>query len=85
MNAPAPAPDGAIEPMTLGAKITIGGAPLSIVIVWWITTFWHVTLSPVEASAIGAVGASAIGGIIHYGGAIVTALLKKAGIKPPAA
>ncbi len=88
MNTPDPQPKSALAPATpisLASKIAFGGGPLAIAVVWALTQFGHVTMSPVEAAAIGGIGASAIGYVIHVGGAVVNALLNKVGVTPPAA
>lgn len=67
---------------SLAAKVAVGGAPAAVVTVWAITTWGHAVLTPLEASAIGALGASVLGYIWHVTQALVTVLLQKAGADP---
>ena len=91
MNAPEPVspapvqPGAPVQPVTLAAKVTAGGAPLAIIIVWLLTQYAHAHLSDVEAATIGAFGASVIGYLWHVAEAFINAALKKAGAKPPSA
>ena len=85
MNAPNPVPtepSAPAQPVSLASKISFAGGPVAIAVVWTLTQFGHVTLSPIEAAAIGTIGASVIGYVSHVGGAIVNALLKKLGVAP---
>ncbi len=80
MNTPTPVPTSVpVKPtVSLATKTLVGGAPLSVILIWLITSYGHAQLTDVEAAAIASVGSSAIGYVWH----VLEALLAKAGINP---